>query len=101
MFTYDYLLGLSQEVDLVWGKKIRMATVLYFMARYLPPFWPLYELLRRYVALPPSSVSFLTLIILPNADFCAVRFSLLSHPHCSLNPPLAVPFWCTLGKRWV
>ncbi|KAF8575320.1 hypothetical protein K439DRAFT_752274 [Ramaria rubella] len=36
IFCYDYLLGISREVELMWQGRFHYATVLYFITRYFP-----------------------------------------------------------------
>ncbi|KAF8522555.1 hypothetical protein BU17DRAFT_64250 [Hysterangium stoloniferum] len=36
LYTYDYLLNLGKEVELMWPAPLRFATILYFTTRYLP-----------------------------------------------------------------
>ena len=35
LFVYDYVLTFVQEVQLIWGRKITGATVLFWLNRYL------------------------------------------------------------------
>lgn len=44
LYTYDYLLNLSREVELMWPGPFHLATVLYFSTRYLPFVKLLYDI---------------------------------------------------------
>ncbi|EIW83660.1 hypothetical protein CONPUDRAFT_150731 [Coniophora puteana RWD-64-598 SS2] len=43
--TYDYLLNLSLEIDLVWGKKFTTMTFVFGMLRILGFLWAIAEIL--------------------------------------------------------
>ncbi|KAF8588573.1 hypothetical protein K439DRAFT_1613416 [Ramaria rubella] len=45
LFVYDYVLGISREIEFMWRQKIRFATVLYFATRYLPLVGLVYHLM--------------------------------------------------------
>ncbi|KAF8526968.1 hypothetical protein BU17DRAFT_82466 [Hysterangium stoloniferum] len=52
LYLYDYLLCLSQEIELIWFGKFRLASVLYFSVRYLPVAKILFVLMAHYENLP-------------------------------------------------
>jgi len=45
VITYDTILTLPQEIDLLWGRKFRLAALLYIMARYSALITPFIALL--------------------------------------------------------
>ncbi|KAF8574404.1 hypothetical protein K439DRAFT_855220 [Ramaria rubella] len=55
LYTYDYLLNLSREVELMWpGPFCHVATVLYFMTRYLPFVKLIYDIVTVYISAEPT-----------------------------------------------
>jgi hypothetical protein len=51
IFTYDYLLSLSGEIELMWHGPFQFSTALYFIIRYLPFAGLVYDL----IAIPTDS----------------------------------------------